>query len=157
MSLNEEVVNLLLKKGLSVTAAESCTGGLFASMITEVSGSSGCFYGSAVTYSNREKNHILGVSNRTLENFGAVSYNTAIEMAEGVRSLFSADIGIGITGIAGPTGGSAKKPVGLVYISVSYGKVTETYKKIFTGNRKEVREAAASFALSLVLNAAKKL
>lgn len=156
MNKNEEVVGLLLEKGLYVTAAESCTGGLFASMITEVSGSSGCFCGSAVTYSNSEKNHLLGVEKSTLENFGAVSYNTAIEMADGARILFGADIGIGITGIAGPTGGSTEKPVGLVYISLSRQGGTVVYKKIFKGTRKEVREAAASFALSLVFDAAKE-
>ncbi len=148
--MEQEVVKLLCSKGLKITSAESCTGGLFASKITAVSGSSACFDGSFVTYSNEQKMRLLGVKEEILDSFGAVSYQTALSMAEGVRKSFCADIGIGITGIAGPTGGSEDKPVGTVYISIACRGGAVAHKCLFSGNRQQVREQAAAFALSLV-------
>ena len=155
--MEEELVKTLCGKNLRITAAESCTGGLFAAKITAVSGSSACFDGSVVTYSNGQKERLLGVKHKTLENFGAVSYQTALEMAQGVRRSFGADIGIGITGIAGPTGATADKPIGLVYIAVSFCGVAEAYKCLFGGDRQSVREQAVAFAQNLTLNKAEKL
>ena len=153
----ENLVKFLLENKLKITAAESCTGGLFAAGITAVSGSSACFDGSFVTYSNEQKTRLLGVKPETLENFGAVSFNTALEMSKGVRKSFGADIGIGITGIAGPTGGTKEKPVGLVYIAVSFEGGIVAHKCNFNGSRDEVRNAAVDFAKNLALNTAKKL
>ena len=116
------VGNLLLEKGLSISAAESCTGGGFASALTDIPGISAVFDRSLVTYSNKAKIDELGVRPDTLNKYGAVSEETAIEMAEGVRNVSGSDIGISVTGIAGPDGGTPDKPVGLVYIGFAYGK-----------------------------------
>ena len=153
----EELVKFLCENNLKITSAESCTGGLFASGITAVSGSSSCFDGSFVTYSNEQKHRLLGVKNETLEKFGAVSYNTALEMAKGVRKSFDAHIGIGITGIAGPTGGTKDKPVGLVYIAVAFKGGAVAHKCNFSGSRDEVRSKAVKFAENLAFDTAKKL
>lgn len=153
----EELVIFLCENNLKITSAESCTGGLFASGITAVSGSSSCFDGSFVTYSNEQKHRLLGVGIEILERFGAVSFNTALEMAKGVRKSFGAHIGIGITGIAGPTGGTKDKPVGLVYISVAFAGGVIAHKCNFSGSRDEVRVQAVEFAKNLAFNTAKKL
>lgn len=153
----EKLVKFLLENKFKITSAESCTGGLFAAGITAVSGSSECFDGGFITYSNEQKERLLGVGHKTLENFGAVSYQTALEMARGVRKSFDADLGIGITGIAGPTGGSEEKPVGLVFISVAFSGGAVACKCNFKGRRKEVREQAVAYAKDLALNYAKKL
>lgn len=147
--MEREIVNCLTEKGLKITAAESCTGGLFASKITAVPGSSSCFDGSFVTYSNEQKIRLLGVSPKTLEDFGAVSYQTALEMARGAKKSFEADIAVGITGIAGPGGGNDEKPVGTVYISVAFSGGEVAAKCLFSGNRDEVREQAVSFGQCL--------
>lgn len=152
----EELVRILCSKKLKITSAESCTGGLFAAGITAVAGSSECFDGSFVTYSNAQKERLLGVRSETLENFGAVSHNTALEMARGVRKAFNASFGVGITGIAGPGGGSAKKPVGTVYIALSFEGGTISHLCRFSGNRDEVRNKAVNFAKDLVKGLAKK-
>ncbi len=155
--MEEELVKTLCGKNLRITAAESCTGGLFAAKITAASGSSACFDGSVVTYSNEQKERLIGVKHETLENFGAVSYQTALEMAQGVRKSFGADIGIGITGIAGPAGATENKPVGLVYIAISFCGGAEAHKCNFGGDRQSVREQAVSFAQKLALHKAEKL
>ncbi|MBR2916066.1 MAG: CinA family protein, partial [Clostridia bacterium] len=152
----EELVKILIEKKLKITSAESCTGGLFAAGITAVSGSSSCFDGSFVTYSNEQKERLLGVKKEILDEFGAVSYQTALEMAKGVRNSFGADIGIGITGIAGPTGGTKEKPVGLVYVAIAYKGGAEAYKCQFSGSRDEVRKSAVLKARNLALDYAKK-
>ncbi len=148
--MEKEIVKILCEKGLKITSAESCTGGLFASKITAVSGSSACFDGSFVTYSNEQKERLLGVPGEVLKDFGAVSYQTALAMAKGAKKAFEADLAIGITGIAGPTGGTEEKPVGTVYISIGYRGGALAYKCHFDGGRDEVRERSVSFALSLV-------
>lgn len=116
----ESLGKLLKEKKLTVSTAESCTGGLVASRITDISGSSDYFKEAYVTYANEIKHKNLGVSNETLEKYGAVSSECAFEMAQGLSKRTGCDVAICSTGIAGPTGGTAKKPVGLVYISVKF-------------------------------------
>lgn len=122
---NEELPKVvckeLLNKGLTVASAESCTGGMFAAAVTDIPGSSDVFPGGYVTYSNEAKMRDLGVKKETLDEFGAVSEETAMEMAEGVAKRSGSDIGISVTGIAGPGGGSEEKPVGLAYVGFVYG------------------------------------
>lgn len=117
------VGRMLIDKGISISSAESCTGGLFAAALTDVPGISAVFDRSLVTYSNVAKEQELGVKHETLEKFGAVSRETALEMAEGVMKASGSDIGISVTGIAGPDGGSEEKPVGMVYIGFAMGDV----------------------------------
>jgi len=117
--LEDAVVKLALEQNISLSFAESCTGGLIGHRVTEVSGSSKVFKGSAVVYCNNSKIDILGVNKDSIEKYGAVSEQTAKEMAEKVRLMFSSDIGLSVTGIAGPGGGTDDKPVGLVYIGFS--------------------------------------
>lgn len=112
-TLQENIVHMLMKKKLKVATAESCTGGLISERITRVSGSSEVFDCGICSYANEIKHKVLGVSEETLNVLGAVSAETAIQMAEGVKKLSGADIGISTTGIAGPTGGTPEKPVGL--------------------------------------------
>lgn len=127
------VGKLLLEKGLSISSAESCTGGLFASSLIDVPGISAVFDRGLVTYSGRAKIDELGVSKETLKSFGEVSEETAIEMAEGLHRASGSDVCIAVTGIAGPDGGSEEKPVGLVYIGLHY-KGETTCKKILMRN-----------------------
>ena len=152
-SLEETVVRLLNEQHKTIATAESCTGGLLAKRLTDVSGSSDVFEMGAVTYANRIKEMVLGVRHETLEQFGAVSAETAREMAEGIRRAAGSDVGIGITGIAGPGGGTAEKPVGLVYISMSTADGTWAYRKTTgarTRSRSWNRHTSASFALDMV-------
>ena len=140
--------------------AESCTGGLLAKRITDVSGASSVLDISFVTYANEAKEKYLGVKGETLAAHGAVSPEVSVEMAEGVRKVSGADIGVGITGIAGPTGGTPEKPVGLIYISVSTANGTQTYKYLpgHKGlSRDALRYAATQQALRMCLEAARKL
>ncbi len=115
---NEEIAKILLEKKLTIATTESCTGGLLSSKLTDISGSSAFIHLNLVTYSNEAKHKILGVRNETLENFGAVSEECAYEMASGLMKFTGADICISTTGIAGPTGGSAEKPIGLMYSTI---------------------------------------
>ena len=142
-----EVVKLLLEKNYTISVAESCTGGMLCSAITDLSGASSVFNAGIITYSNEAKMRYLGVKEETLKNYGAVSKFTALEMAEGIKKANNAHIGVGITGIAGPTGDTSGKPVGLVYICVN-DYVTENH---FKGNRQEVRTQAVEKALKMVL------
>lgn len=116
------LAEILLDKGLTISAAESCTGGSFAAALTDIPGVSACFDRSLVTYSNQAKIEELGVNPDTLDEHGAVSEEVALEMAKGVRDISKSDIGISVTGIAGPEGGSETKPVGLIYIGLAYGE-----------------------------------
>ena len=153
------LVNALIRNGMKIATAESCTGGMIASRITSVAGASGCFDCGVITYSNEQKNRLLNVSQETLDSKGAVSEETALQMCEGVRVLARADIGISVTGIAGPGGGTADKPVGTVCFATDTANGTVTYQKQFgrDKSRDEIRALAAEFALSAVLEAAKKL
>ena len=144
------VGDLLLEKKKTIAVAESCTGGLIASYLVANSGISDSFMEACVTYTNDAKVRRLGVSPHTLDEFGAVSSQTAEEMAMGIAKTAGADIGLSTTGIAGPGGGSDKKPVGLVYIGLYYkGKVT-SIKRVFSGDRRKIRERAARTALNEV-------
>ncbi len=152
----KEVVDLLIQRGLKVTSAESCTGGLFAAHITSVSGSSECFEGSFVTYSNEIKHRMINVREETLEKYGAVSEECVLEMAENSRKIMKSDIAIAISGIAGPSGGTDDKPVGLVWICLAAEGYIKAYKNIFSGDRQEVREQSIMFSLNLIENFIKK-
>lgn len=126
--LIEVVGKLLIEKNISVSCAESCTGGLFAGALTDIPGISAVFERGIVTYSNRAKMEELGVSAETLERFGAVSPETAVEMADGLQKKTGSDLCVSVTGIAGPGGGTEEKPVGLVYIGIAYNGKTEAIK-----------------------------
>ncbi len=151
-NLENEVGKILREKNLTIACAESCTGGLLTSRLTDVAGSSAYVQGSIVSYSNAVKNSVLKVKVETLEKFGAVSEQTARQMSENVRKLFTTDIGVGVTGIAGPDGGSAEKPVGTVYISVSNADKTEVKRFNFTGTRVEIKNQSANAAMSMIKN-----
>lgn len=158
--LQTAAVRLLTEKGLKVAVAESCTGGYLAKRITDVSGSSKVFECGICSYSNRIKHQLLGVSERTLEEYGAISEQTATEMASGVRKLSEADIGISVTGNAGPTADEGKE-VGLVYIGVDSPKLTQVFTLHVNRRDQDARETirylASSHALSLILKAAERL
>lgn len=139
-NLNTEVVHTLDNKGLTISAAESCTGGLFTALITDVPGAADVLSEAYVTYANSAKEKLLGVKHETLETVGAVSYETAKEMAEGLHRRTGADVCVGITGIAGPTGGTKEKPVGLVYAGIYIDGKTEVLKMQHDGDREDVRE-----------------
>ena len=151
-----ELIRMLLDKKATVATAESCTGGMVAARLTSVSGASGAFKYGAVTYCNEAKNILLGVSTETLDEHGAISAETAKEMAEGIRKVMGADIGVSVTGNAGP-GAAEEKPVGLVFVGVSSEKYSVVLKNRFEGDRVSVREHAADAALLLALSAAEKL
>lgn len=157
-SLQNAAVTALRQKGLKAATAESCTGGGLSKAITDIPGSSAVFECGVCTYSDVMKIELLGVDEQTLLKHGAVSPETAEEMAAGVRALSGADIGVGITGIAGPDGGSEQKPVGLVYISVSSEAYSETVKLMLsrghTDERDSIRRLSVMNALSLILKAA---
>lgn len=142
---------LLREKRLTLAAAESCTGGLLSSLITDVAGSSDYFTGAVVAYDNEVKKKILGVRAGTIKNRGAVSAQTAAEMAEGVRKRLNSGIGVSITGIAGPGGGNPEKPVGTVFIAVTDGKRAFTKKFLFKGTRRHIKEKSARGALSMLI------
>ncbi len=149
-TLSSVVGRLLKNKRKTLAIAESCTGGLASRMITETPGSSGYFLGGVVTYHNRIKTIELGIPPQLIKEKGAVSENVAKKMAEHIRLKFNADYGIGITGIAGPSGGSVKKPVGLVYIVIASRKKLTCYRKQFFGSRIEIQSRAAHHALDLL-------
>ncbi len=141
---------LLAEQGLSISCAESCTGGLLTSRLTDVAGSSAYVKGSIVSYSNEIKEKLVGVKSATLSRYGAVSEQTAREMAEGIRTAVETDIGVGITGIAGPDGGTPKKPVGLVYIAVSGKNGTVVKENHFNGTRSEIKLQTTEKALKMI-------
>lgn len=147
----EDVVGQLLsERQLTIACAESCTGGLLTSRLTDVPGSSAYVMGSVVSYTNEVKESLLGVEAEVLRRVGAVSEETACQMAQGVRQRIGTDIGVGITGIAGPGGGTPEKPVGLVYIAVAGKKGTVVKKNIFSGTRRQVKYRTTQTALDMV-------
>ncbi len=150
-TLEEAAVRLLAEAGKHVATAESCTGGLIAKRITEVSGSSAVFDGSVVSYANRIKEKLVGVKAETLEKYGAVSEETAREMACGIREVIGADYGIGVTGIAGPTGGTPEKPVGLVYVSLADEKECQVVRLTLKGDREHIRTLTSNHALAMLI------
>jgi len=144
------VGELLRKHGFRLAVAESCTGGLVGHLITNVPGSSVYYMGSITAYANEAKVRLLGVRWETLEKFGAVSKETVIEMAYGVRKVLTADIGLSISGIAGPDGGTPDKPVGLTWIGLSAEGVDEAWRFIWPGDRLAVKEQSARAVLRLL-------
>lgn len=149
-TLAEEVVELLKMDELTVTTAESCTGGLVAARLVDVPGVSEVFKQGFITYSNKAKRKLLNVKKTTLKEFGAVSEKTAREMAKGAILASGADAAISTTGIAGPDGGTEEKPVGLVYIGVSVRGQMYVEEYHFEGERSEVRESTVQAALALL-------
>lgn len=143
--------NLLPEKGMTLSAAESCTGGLVQKLITDNAGSSAYFKGGMVSYSNEVKISLLGVKDNTLQQFGAVSEETALEMAEGVRKLTDSDWGISTTGIAGPDGGSSEKPVGTVCFGISGKADNYSYRTVFNGDRESIRFKASEYIILLLI------
>lgn len=139
-NLMQEVLNSLIENKIGISAAESCTGGGFSKAVTEISGASAVFDRGIVTYSNRAKIAELGVSSETIAEFGAVSKQTAREMAEGIKIVSGSELGVSITGIAGPGGATKEKPVGLIYMAVSNGDITKVREVRLLGNRHENRE-----------------
>ena len=156
-SLESLVVSELTERGLTLSTAESCTGGLLSKRITDIPGSSACFRGGVCAYSNEIKADVLGIDKKLIEEKDAVSPEVASEMASSVRRLFRTDIGIGITGIAGPGGGSDEKPVGLVYIAIDTKSGTEVRRQIWGNARDRVRGMAASNALDMIRRHIKEL
>lgn len=149
-TLEKAVVELLQGNELTVTSAESCTGGMLAARLVNVPGASDIFKAGFVTYSNKAKRKFLGVKKSTLQKYGAVSRQTAEEMAKGVAFMNKADVSIAVTGIAGPDGGSEEKPVGLVYIACNVKGNITVREYHFKGNRAKIREASTSSALILM-------
>ncbi len=146
----KRLIKKLKDLGYKLSVAESCTGGLISKRITDVAGASEVFDCAVTTYSNDAKIKLLGVKPETLEKYGAVSIQTAKEMAFGVKKLSNADIAVSVTGIAGPGGGSEKKPVGTVCIGIASNKDCYAYTFLFDGNRSRIRRSAAKTALHMV-------
>ena len=149
-TLESVVGNLLAKNGRTLSVAESCTGGLLSHRITNIPGSSMYFKEGVVTYSNESKIKNLNVRRETIEGFGAVSEETALEMVRGIKRISVSDYAISITGIAGPSGGTKEKPVGLVYIGLSTPKADKVFNFNFSGGRIDIRQRSANFALDIL-------
>jgi PncC family amidohydrolase len=143
---------ILRQRGLHLAVAESCTGGLIGHRLTNVPGSSDYFLGGVIAYANEAKMRLLGVTPQTLEQFGAVSKETVLEMAEGVRRLLAADIGLSVSGIAGPGGGMPTKPVGLVWIGLSTAESNLAWSDLWSGDRLQVKQQSAEQALCLLVD-----
>lgn len=148
------LVELLKARGLKCATAESCTGGGVGSAITAVPGSSAVFYGGVISYDNSVKERVLGVSAADLRTVGAVSPEVAARMASGAKALLGTDLAVAVTGIAGPDGGSAGKPVGLVWFGLATPSGVRTEKALFSGDREEVRRQAVLHALGMLTVAA---
>jgi PncC family amidohydrolase len=142
----------LSEDGLTISVAESCTGGLLASRITDVAGASAYFLGGVVAYQNDVKERLLAIPRQVLAKVGAVSEETAWAMARGCRELFGSDIGVSITGIAGPSGGTAEKPVGLVYIAVEGLAGRRCERFCWAGDRTSNKESSVRAALEMILS-----
>lgn len=149
------LVALCKAKGLRVATAESCTGGLIAAALTDIPGSSAVFTHGFVTYANEAKMQMLGVAEATLATHGAVSSETAAAMAHGAQARSSANLAVSTTGIAGPDGGSAEKPIGTVWFGLATPHGVTTYHRIFPGSRDDVRRASVDYALTLLSQGAK--
>lgn len=150
--LEQKIVERLRASGKTLAVAESCTGGMIGSRITSVSGSSACFYGGIISYSNELKEQLLGVPRAIFVAHGAVSEQVAEAMAEGAIRVTGSDFAVSVTGIAGPGGGTAEKPVGLVYIGLAGSGDTMVRMFVFDGDRKAVRQSATEQALAMLLD-----
>jgi len=142
---------LLRERGLTVAAADSCTGGLVGHRLTDVPGSSAYYLGSVTAYASEAKVTILGVTPATLEAHGAVSEETALEMAQGVQKAFGSDIGLAVTGVAGPDGGSEEKPVGLVYVALAAENGVRAERCLWDGDRWENKARSSEAVLNLLV------
>lgn len=147
-----KLVSALKEQQLTIATAESCTGGLIAKLITDIAGSSQVFVGGVVCYSNERKMQWLGVKQQTLEQHGAVSHNTVVELLDGILKTTGVDCAIAVSGIAGPTGGTPEKPVGTVYIGVALGDQIRVERFQFKGSRYEIRDDAARHAAMMMLH-----
>ena len=151
--LPQKIVKLLSKKKLKISFAESCTGGLLSCAITSVSGSSKVFAFGLVTYSNQSKNNILKIPKKTLIKYGAVSYESCLSMVKNLSKISKTEVSVSITGIAGPKGGSRKKPVGLVYIGIKKGNKTLVKKHLFKNKgRLYIQKTAVNKSLGIILS-----
>ena len=151
--LSQKIVRLLKKKRLKMSFAESCTGGLLSSSITSISGSSKVFSLGLITYSNQSKINILKVPKKTIIKNGAVSYETCLSMVKNLNKISKTNISVSITGIAGPKGGSKKKPVGLVYIGIKKGSKTLVKKYLFKNKKRiAIQRATVNKGLNLILS-----
>ena len=148
--MKKEIGTILMDRGLTISVAESCTGGLIGSLITDVPGSSRYFLGGIIAYSNQSKVEILNVSPKTIAEYGAVSAQTVREMAGGVKKLFNSNLGLAVTGIAGPDGGSREKPIGTVHIGLATASETFSGKYLFRGKREHIKLNTAMMALDWV-------
>ena len=152
-NLSLKLVKLLTKKKLTVSFAESCTGGLLASSITSISGSSKIFNMGLVTYSNNAKIKLLKVPKKTISKFGAVSYETCLSMVKNLSKISKSNISISITGVAGPNGGTKEKPVGLVYIGLKKGSKIIIKKNLFKSKKRiSIQKATVNQTLKMILN-----
>ena len=152
-NLSFKIVKLLIKKKLTVSFAESCTGGLLASSITSISGSSKVFNMGLVTYSNNAKVKLLQVPKKTITKYGAVSYETCLSMVQNLSKISKANISISITGVAGPNGGTKAKPVGLVYIGLKKGSKIIVKKNYFKSKKRiSIQKATVKQALKMILD-----
>ena len=145
-----EIIRICTERGLTVATAESCTGGLIGACLTEIPGSSAVVDRGFITYSNRAKQEMLGVPAAILEAHGAVSAETAAAMAKGALDRAGVDLAIAVTGIAGPGGGSAEKPVGLVHLALATGERIDALREVFGGDRQAIRRATVERALSMI-------
>ena len=151
--LPQKIVKLLSRKKLKISFAESCTGGLLSCVITSVSGSSKVFALGLVTYSNQSKNNILKIPKKTLIKYGAVSYESCLSMVKNLSKISKTEVSVSITGIAGPKGGSRKKPVGLVYIGIKKGNKTLVKKHLFKNKgRLYIQKTAVNKSLGIILS-----
>ena len=151
--LSQKIVNVLRKKGLKISFAESCTGGLLSSSITSISSSSKVFTIGLVTYSNQSKINLLKVPKKIISKHGAVSYETCLSMVKNLNKISKTNISVSITGIAGPKGGTKKKPVGLVFIGIKKGNKTLVKKYLFKNKkRSSIQRAAVIKSLNLILS-----
>ena len=151
--ISQKIVRLLEKKRLKISFAESCTGGLLSSTITQISGSSKVFTIGLVTYSNQSKINTLKVPKNTIRKYGAVSYETCLSMVKNLNKISKTNISVSVTGIAGPKGGSKKKPVGLVFIGIKKGNKTLVRKYLFKNKKRSaIQSAAVSKSLNLILS-----
>lgn len=153
MRLEQRVATALTDRDLTLATAESCTGGGLSRLLTDIPGASAFFIGGVIAYQNEVKAQLLGVPLETLATYGAVSSQTATAMAEGCRSRFKTDMAVSITGIAGPSGGTLEKPVGLVHIAVTRDQRTRAAEHLFPGDRIHVRQSAITAALEMILEA----
>lgn len=153
----QSVIDALKEKNLTLSTAESCTGGMIGELITSVSGASEVYGFGFITYANEAKEQILGVKHETLEKFGAVSEETAREMALGAKRVSGSDISVSVTGIAGPGGGTKEKPVGLVYTAICCNDKVEVTKLLLKGDRECVRKQTCEKVFENIINCAQNL